>query len=188
MTIRWRAAPVLLLTGLALLPLGGCMNERVVASDPMPAYTLSEVSYAASNRDLRVVLHGNPFGLDAQSFAEKVLPSMQGRVFGVRTNLTTTPNDTARPDYKVVLAFNPAETMMNSGVCTNGPIPTRPPGGPIVVQGAFCRGGALTSATGWLDNPKGPDDPDFRQLISDMTFSLFPTMRADNSCGGSPDC
>lgn len=188
MTIRWRTAPALLLAGAALLPLGGCMNERVVASDPMPAYTLNEVAYAASNRDLRVVLHGNPFGMDAQSFADKVLPSMQGRVFGVKTNLTTTPNDTARPGYKVVLAFNVAGNMTNSSLCTDGPVPTRPPGGPIVVQGAFCRGGALTSATGWLDNPKGPDDPDFRDLISDMTFSLFPTTRADSSCGGTPDC
>lgn len=188
MTIRWRAAPVLLLAGAAFLPLGGCMNERVVASEPTPAYTLNEVSYAASNRDLRVVLHGNPFGMDAQSFAEKVVPLMQGRVMGVKTNLTTTPGDTARPGYKVVLAFNVAETMMNTGLCTDGPIPTRPPGGPIIVQGAFCRGGALTSATGWLDNPKGPDDPDFHHLISDMTFSLFPTIRADSGCGGSPDC
>lgn len=188
MTIRWRTAPALLLAGAAFLPLGGCMNERVVASDPMPAYTLNEVAYAASNRDLRVVLHGNPFGMDAQSFADKVLPSMQGRVFGVKTNLTTSPNDTARPGYKVVLAFNVAGNMTNSSLCTDGPVPTRPPGGPIVVQGAFCRGGALTSATGWLDNPKGPDDPDFRDLISDMTFSLFPTTRADSSCGGTPDC
>ncbi|MGF7176121.1 hypothetical protein [Azospirillum doebereinerae] len=187
MTIRWRLAPVLAFSGMALL-LGGCMNERVVASEPAPAYTLSEVAYAASDRDLRVVLHGNPFGGDAESFARKVLPSMQNRVIGVRTNLTTTPNDTARKDYKVVLAFNVAETMLNTGLCTNGPIPTRPPGGPIIVQGAFCRGGgAMTSATGWLDRPQGPDDPDFRQLITDMTFSLFPSRRAD-SCGGSPDC
>jgi hypothetical protein len=98
------------------------------------------------------------------------------------------PDASARPDYKVVLAFNVAETMLNSSLCTNGPVPTRPPGGPIIVQGAFCRGGgALTGATGWLDRPQGPDDPDFRALISDMTFSLFPTRQAEFLCGG-PDC
>ncbi|PWC32502.1 hypothetical protein [Azospirillum sp. TSO35-2] len=178
---------------LALLLLGSaslaaCSNERVVAGEPAPAYTLSEVAYAAANRDLRVVLHGDPFGLPPDRFAQKVLPHMQNRVTGVVTRLTTTPNDTARRDYKVVLAFNVAETMLNSSLCTEGPIPTRPPGGAIVVQGAFCRGGgAMTSATGWLDRPQGPDDPDFASLISDMTFSLFPTRNAELFCG-APDC
>ncbi|MDR6770491.1 hypothetical protein [Azospirillum sp. BE72] len=168
--------------------LAACSNERVVASEPAPAYTRSEVSYAAGNRDLRVVLHGDPFGLPPERFAEKVLPHMQNRVSGVKTNLTTTPNETARRDYKVVLAFNVAENMLNSSLCTDGPIPTSPPGGPIVVQGAFCRsGGALTSATGWLDRPQGPDDPDFRSLISDMTFTLFPSRQADLFCGAI-DC
>ncbi|CAO3400340.1 hypothetical protein [Azospirillum palustre] len=182
-----------MLPSLAALLLGAsglaaCTNERVVASEPTSAYTRSEVAYAASDRDLRVVLHGNPFGLTPDRFAEKVLPHMQDRVFGVKTNLTTTPNDTARRDYKVVLAFNVSENTLNSALCTEGPIPTAPPGGPIIVQGAFCRsGGALTSATGWLDRPQGPDDPDFRSLISDMTFSLFPSQRSDLLCG-RPDC
>lgn len=170
----------LLLAGIILV---GCTNERVVASEPAPAYTASEVAYAAGNRDLRVVLHGDPFGLPQPVFAQKVLPYMQNRVFGVSTRLTTVPDDTARKEYKVVLAFNVAETMLNSSLCTDGPIPTRPPGGAIVVQGAFCRGGAaLTSATGWLDRPMGPDDPDFHSLISDMTFMLFPTRRSDLFC------
>ncbi|KAA0598683.1 hypothetical protein J2848_000941 [Azospirillum lipoferum] len=173
---------------LSVSALAACTNERVVASEPTPAYTRAEVAYAASDRDLRVVLHGNPFGLPPDRFAEKVLPNMQDRVFGVKTNLTTTPNDTARRDYKVVLAFNLVENTLNSALCTEGPMRTAPPGGPIVVQGAFCRSGAaLTSATGWLDRPQGPDDSDFRNLISDMTFSLFPSQRSDLFCG-RPDC
>ena len=151
------------------------------------------MAYAASGRDLRVVLHGNPYGADPQAFGRLVTGNMQNRVTGVQTNFTTTPNETARPDYRVVLAFNPAETMLNSYLCGPQPIPTRPPlgaaGGAIVVQGAFCRGGGpLTSATGWLDRTGSPEDPDFRQLISDMTFSLFPARRADSGCLGGPPC
>lgn len=165
-----------------------CSNERVVADLPTAAYTAGEVAYAASDRDLRVVIHGNPFGTDPQSFGQLVTSNMQNRILGVRTNFTTTPNQTARPDYRVVFAFNPAQTMLNSALCGTQAIPTSPPGGPIVLQGAFCRsGGALTSATGWLDRPTGPADPDFRQLISDMTFALFPTPRAEADCSG-PDC
>lgn len=183
-----RMLPPLAALLLSAAALAACTNERVVASEPTPAYTRSEVVYAASDRDLRVVLHGNPFGLPPDRFAEAVLPHMQNRVLGVRTNLTTTPNDTARRDYKVVLAFNVVENMLNSALCADGPIPTSPPGGAIVVQGAFCRSGAaLTSATGWLDRPQGTDDSDFRNLISDMTFSLFPSQRAEQFCGPQ-DC
>jgi hypothetical protein len=183
-----RMLPPLATLLLGASALAACTNERVVASEPASAYTRGEVVYAASDRDLRVVLHGNPFGLAPERFAEKVLPHMQDRVLGVKTNLTTTPNDTARRDYKVVLAFNLVENTLNSALCTEGPMRTSSPGGPIVVQGAFCRAGAaLTSATGWLDRPQGPDDPDFRSLISDMTFSLFPSQRSDLICG-RPDC
>lgn len=173
--------------------LTGCA-ERVVAGDPMPAYTLQEVVYAANDRDLRVVLHGQPFSGGAEALARAVLPSMQNRIMGVRTTLTTTPNDSARPDYRVVLVFNATGNLPSWGVCRDDAVPTLPPttpppDGTLVVQGAFCRGGgALTTATGWLDNPKGLDDPGLRQLIGDMTVSLFPNRRTDRVCFLRADC
>ncbi len=167
----------------ACLALAAC-GERVVADEPAPAYTLAEVAYAAADRDLRVVVHGSPFNGDPQAFGQSLTGMMQNRILGVRTNFTTTPGPTARPDYRVVLAFNLAENELNSALCVRPALPTRPPGGPIIVQGAFCRGGGvLSSATGWLDRPQSALDPAFRDLIGDMTYSLFPTRRAD-SCGG----
>lgn len=168
------------------LALAAC-GERVVADEAAPAYTLQEVAYAASGRDLRVVVHGTPFGGDPQAFGRTLTGMMQNRIMGVDTNFTTTPGPTARPDYRVVLAFNLAQSQMNSALCAHPVLPTRPPGGPVIVQGAFCRGGGpLSSATGWLDEPNTPQDPAFHHLIADMTHSLFPTRRAD-SCGG-PEC
>jgi hypothetical protein len=195
---RWRSRRPTALAAVALasslgFSLSGC-SERVVAGEPSSAYTSAEVGYAANDRDFRVVLHGLPFGGDPASFADAVLPSMQNRVRGVNTRLTTTPNDTARPDYRVALIFNATGNLPSWSACQEGPVPTLPPGaappdGTLVVQGAFCRGGgALTTATGWLDQPKGPGDPNFHQLISDMTVSLFPTQRADLDCIGGPDC
>ncbi|WP_448187558.1 hypothetical protein [Azospirillum sp. sgz301742] len=177
------ARPAVLAVCLALAACG----ERVVADEPAPAYTLAEVAYAAADRDLRVVVHGNPFGGDPQVFGQTLTGMMQNRILGVRTNFTTTPGQTAMPDYRVVLAFNLAQNELNSALCARPTLPTRPPGGPVIVQGAFCRGGGpLTSATGWLDRPQSAQDPAFQALISDMTYSLFPTRRAD-SCG-SPEC
>ena len=193
--LRSAVLPVLVILGSAVL--AACVNERVTASAPSSMYTPGEAVYAASDRDMRVVVLGNPFGMDPQAFGRLVTDNMQGRIMGVQTHFTTTPNQSARPDYSVVLAFNPAETTLSSALCTGQPIPTMPPGvppgGPITVQGAFCRGtgflgligqqgfigilggGALTTASGWLDHPKGPDDPAFRALVSDMTFALFPS-------------
>ena len=174
-----------------------CSYDRVVAGQPSSAYSLSQVAYAASDRDLRVVIYGNPFGMDPQSFGQLVTDDMQNRIIGVKTHFTTTPNDTARPGYWVAFAFNPSETILTSYLCSGQPIPTRPPGGPIMVQGAFCSGsgfahllsgGALTTATGWLDDPKGPTDPRFTSLISDMTFALFPTGNQGNDRGRCVGC
>lgn len=174
------ARPAVLAVCLALAACG----ERVVADEPVPAYTMQEVAYAASGRDLRVVVNGNPFGGDPQFFGQAVTGLMQNRIIGVRTNFTTTPGPTALPDYRVVLAFNLMQNELNSALCARPTLPTRPPGGPVIVQGAFCRGGgALSSATGWLDRPQSAQDPAFRDMIADMTYSLFPTRRAD-SCGG----
>lgn len=184
-----RNAIVAGLAGTALLVLAGCTNERVVGSEISTAYSRSEVVYAASDRDLQVVLYGAAFAEDPQRFAQRVTEAMKGRIFGINTNPTTTPNQTARRDYKVVLAFNPADTMLSSSLCSSGSVRTLPPGPSVVVQGAFCRsGGTLTSATGWLDKASSADDPDFRQLIADMMYTLFPTRGAEvETCSGL-DC
>ena len=172
------------LVGLAAVTLaiglGGCTNERVVADIPSAAYTASEVSYAGGDRDFWVIVQGNPFTVDQQQLDQAVTERMRNRIMGVRTNFTTRPNETARKLYRVVFVFNPSETTMKSELCSRDRIPTLPPGGPIVMLGAFCRGtGALTTATGWLDRPQGLNDEDFRHLVSDMTYSLFPNERAE---------
>ncbi|AWU93260.1 hypothetical protein DM194_02680 [Azospirillum ramasamyi] len=198
--LRPAVPTVLAVLGSAVL--AGCVNEGVTAGNPSSMYTPSEVVYAASDRDMRVVVLGNPFGMEPQAFGRLVTDNMQGRILGVRTHFTTTPNQSARPDYSVVFAFNPAETTLSGALCAGQPIPTMPPGappgGPITVQGAFCRGtgflgligqqgflgilggGALTTASGWLNHPTGPDDPAFRTLIGDMTSALFPSGQDTN--------
>lgn len=172
--------------GLAILTLVmagglvGCTNERVVADIPSAAYTASEVSYAGGDRDFWVIVQGNPFTVDQQQLDQAVTDRMRNRILGMRTNFTTAPNETARKLYRVVFVFNPSENTLKSELCSRERIPTLPPGGPIVLLGAFCRGtGALTTATGWLDRPQGLSDDDFRHLISDMTYSLFPNERAE---------
>ncbi|MCW2247899.1 hypothetical protein M2352_003533 [Azospirillum fermentarium] len=169
--------------------LAGCSDTpRVVASQPSAAYSINEASYAASGRDFRVTIAGNPFGGDGEAFARRVTAAMQRRIPGVVTNFTTTPGDSARPGYRVALAFNPPINLTDSELCGSQPVPAAAPSptGPMIVMGAFCRGGPLTYATGWLDAPKGADDPAFDALVGHLTTALFPTHR-EKGCL-FPDC
>ncbi|WP_435537809.1 hypothetical protein [Azospirillum sp. ST 5-10] len=175
-----------------------CSVPRVTPGSPSPAYTPGEAAAAASNRDLHVVVLGNPFGMDQDRFVRLVTEAMPDNAAGVPTHFTAVPNASAHPDYRVVLAFNPARTVAGAALCGDQPVPTAPPGGPVAVQAAFCRdvgflglfgregplgafgvlgGGALTTASGWLDSPHGADDPAFRTLVRDLTIALFPTER-----------
>lgn len=175
--------------GVLLLLLAAC-DSRVVPSEVMPAYSQAEAAYGLGNRDARVVIHGDPFGVPGAVLGKAVTDPMQNRVMGVVTNFTTAPNDTAHPDYRVTFVFNPVRALLSSSVCGGGPVETKPPQPDIEVLGAFCRGGgALTSATGWLDDAEGPADRSFRTLMGDMTSALFPTTVSDSrdSCSGA-DC
>lgn len=170
--------------GAALVSVSAC-ESRVVADEPVAAYSLSEVSYGIGGRDAPVIVQGNPFGLERARFETTVTDAMQGHVMGVSTHFTTTPGDSARRDYRVVMVFNPARPVVSATLCA-GPVATTPPAGEeMVVVAAFCRGGgALTAATGYLTLPADPDGPVFRRLIGDLTFALFPPPHRDSGMDG----
>jgi hypothetical protein len=161
----------------SVLLLGACADglSRVMADTPSTAYSPLEFSAAAGGRDLRTDIHGNPFPIEQTAFNHAVTQLMQNKHFGPSTHFTTTPNETANPNYRVVMVFNSSGTVLNTNLCSAAPIPTRPATGePIRVQAAFCRGGTLTSATGWAPAVASPEAPTFQRLIADTTFSLFP--------------
>ncbi|MGQ9365536.1 hypothetical protein [Azospirillum sp. ST 5-10] len=162
--------------GLAALALAACDGSRVVGDEPDSAYNFGELAYAAADRDLRVVVQGNPFAATPAELAQTVTTVMGKRIAGIRTNPTVQPDSSARPDYRVVVVFEPVQPTLNARLCAMGPVPTRPTGETLTVQAAFCREGrTLTSATGWLDEPQGPNDPRLRHLVGDITSALFPT-------------
>lgn len=177
------------LAAAVLLPALASCGNSVVGGEVMPAYSPNEVAYGFGNRDATVVLHGDPFG-DPAALAAATTAAMQGRVFGVVTNFTTTPGADARPDYRVVVVFNPAETLLASDLCARSKIPTAPVGadGTMIIQGAFCRGGALTSATGYVRQPIKPGTDGFDSLIGDLTSTLFPSRTVNSGVCRFPAC
>lgn len=187
--------------GLNLL-LGGCVvGSRVVESHASPIYSLSEFSYAAGGRDLRTVVQGNPFGgpfgCDDPAFGRTVTAIMQGKHAGPPTRFTTTPGESARPLYRVMMVFNPAETIPSADLCAHETLRTKPArtkpatAEPIELQAAFCRGSSTaTAVTGYLPGATSPEDPLFRTLVADATMALLSPVRDINrgdDCFG-PGC
>jgi len=149
-------------------------------------YSPTEVSYAASHRDLQVVVKGNPFAGRAapEAAARAVVAAMKGRPGWFVTRYTLEPGKTARGLYKVVWLFGvPANTSIH-GICRKDAAPALGKG--AVVMAAFCRGErALSYLAGRMEAADSLDDPGFRRFVRMATRALFPFI--DPARDGQPD-
>jgi len=144
------------------------------------AYSPNEFGYAGAGRDLRVVVAGNPFGGDAAAFGTAVTDAMQRSHLGQRTHFTTSPGETAREGYRVLMLFNPPNALNSMRLCREEPsaLPTEATGDGIAVYGAFCRDDkALTSIKGHASSAAAASDPAFADLVGQVTTGLFPPER-----------
>ncbi len=124
-------------------------------------------------RDTKVVIHGNPFGMEAAAFAKAVTGHMQGANPGRRTNFTTTPGKSATKNLWVVMAFN-AEVGIY-GLCRDKSFKTRPTDGTLSLKAAWCFDGRQDSqVTASVSTPENVSDPRFRALIRQTVLNLFP--------------
>lgn len=151
-------------------------------------YGAGQFSYAGSGRDFRVDVVGNPFGGDDAAFGRTVTDAMQDRHFGPRTNFTTTPGESARSAYRVVMLFDPPVTFNGMRLCGESPtaLPTEAGHDDVSVYAAFCLGNySLSRVKGTIGGASGPADPAFRELVGQVTFALFPPDRQfdrDDDC------
>jgi len=162
---------------------------RLTHQDVNTAYSPGEFAYAGAGRDLRVEIVGNPFGGDAAAFAAAVTDAMKGQHWGQPTNFTTTPGESARTDYRVMMLFNPPVNLNAMRLCREGAstLPTEATGDGIALFGAFCLGDKeLTAIKGKVSSTSGPRDPAFRNLVGQVTHGLFPPerdrLRDDRRC------
>lgn len=152
-------------------------NVRLTQQEVSPVYKASEFAYAGAGRDLRVVVAGNPFGGAQAEFDHAVTGYMQGNHWGQPTNFTTTPGETARETYHVVMLFNPPKTFPGMRLCREKPadLPSGTRENGIVLFAAFCRRNeSLTEIKGRIDGATGPGDPIFGDLVAQVTNGLFP--------------
>ena len=153
-----------------------------------PSYRPALFNHVAGGRDLKVETVGNPFG-DGQfavsQVAELTAAAMQGHNPGQPTNFTATPGDSARPQYKVVVAYNPVEPASYLALC-RGEVRSDRSEEPLRIKAAFCESVAsgprvLTGARGRLAEGQAAtrDSAAYRSLMAGLTRDLFPLWDAD---------
>ena len=188
---------------LSLLAAGCAGEPEVYAVVQDRAYSPSEFRHAAQNKDLRTVFEGSAFRIPRRVVWNGILDAMQpanwwySEAFTPRTRFTDRPATEESP-YRVTVSVNPPAGDEPAGYCRvqdqpNTMNPDEATDG-VTVRMAFCKDDALLSVSrGSVDGVRGPADPRFRKMITQMTMALFPGRRDrdDGDCGvlrGRPGC
>jgi hypothetical protein len=141
-----------------------------------PQYDYREFFAATDGKQFQVVLLGNPFpGTDPATVARALLPAMQAAK--PRPALTFTydrPSPPPRPDYRLVLVFDPALNLNSDPVCAGEPARFRPgKPGRFYVYAIYCRNDrAMSQTTAWTD-ATGPGDPRIERLFRELFPVVF---------------
>lgn len=141
-----------------------------------PQYDFREFWAATDGRQFQVVLDGNPFpGIDPAIVARDLLPMMQSAK--PRPALTFTyaePTPPPRPNYRLVLIFDPANDLNADPVCAGAQIRHRPQQpGRFYVYAIYCRNDRMLSyTTAWTD-ASGPTDARIERLFRELFRVIF---------------
>jgi len=181
--------PLALACGVAMLA------AALPAATPAQAFTISyqhlsdnydpnELHYAGDDRDFWTVVLGNPFGAPQQVVDGAVTDAMSDTRWGKRTHFTTTPDDSARTSYRIIMLIN-GNTATGDRICGYHDQPLGPGdhGSKVHVVATYCRGAhALTQAVGSVD-AGGVDDPQFRKFIRQLMINLLPPQNPNRPRG-----
>ena len=175
---RLRLSGALATLGL-LAACGGITQSYAV----YPSYTGSAATYAATERDLKLMVIGNPTALTKDLFERAVAAAMQGKNGQPGTRFTTTPGETWRQDYRVVIAFGAPISASGPAYCRYA-APPEPATGepPIRVVLAFCDGERLLSEVLAMA-PSLAMPGDLERLMAATVYALMPPVSPDERQG-----
>lgn len=136
----------------------------------------STMVHASANGPLWVEIHGRPFADADGEWGDKVAAAMTNQLVGRQLVMTAHRDQAARPEFKVVLAFNPPANADPRDLCGGSVATAAQPGEKITVRAAFCdKNGMLGSVQGWVAKVQGLDDPRFTRLLGQVVRDLFGT-------------
>ena len=132
--------------------------------------------YAAADRDFRAAIYGNPSAASKEAFDAAVIAAMQGSNWGPNTNFTTTPSESAREGYRVVMVFSGDRHYGGKAACRDiDPATLAPVTGRVQLQAAFCfRDQVLSEVRVKFDAFRGLNDPALDRAVAQAVLHLFP--------------
>jgi hypothetical protein len=177
------------------LALGACLIAGATAASGVISY--SKLSYSYSPRDIAYAggpgelwteVAGNPFGATQADFDQAVTAAMYGAHFGPPTKFTTAPSPAARHAFHVRLLFNGTATD-DAHICAGPPAAVSASrASDVVLYAAFCQDDeSLSFLRAAGDGFSGPNDPEFKDFMRQVTMKLFPPqnnelLRNGNDC------
>ncbi len=177
---------------LVLLILAGagsaCSSSGVVLSPTSydGVYTPTVLNYAATSGGILVEVVGNPFDAPKAELERATTDAMTGSHFGPAVDFVTTKPEGFRSPYRIVLVFDPTQGYTPSKLCRQTQYIEPGTGEIVKAHAVLCAGErALTGVSGRAGELTGPDDPQFRQLISQITTNLLPPRRSPRRGGRS---
>lgn len=177
-----RAVPLLLAGGLALSACAG--TAAVNRGDYTPGYQVSDLIHAGRDEGVPLTVLGDPFGTGDAAATAATAERM--RVPGWAPQVDFRPRRDGDSSWGVVLAFDPPLSASPRQVCSaqyTGELTTRSAPNPESDEGrliaAFCNGGPLSSTRATVPTLSGANDPAFRELLSQISLTLFPPYNPD---------
>ncbi len=144
----------------------------VRGSRPSPA-ARSSLVYAAAAGPVLVRVSGDPFGRGGGQLGRVVAAALEAEMTGLPVRFTADPGQAPRPEFRVVVAFDPVPSATPGEVCA-GTAAWAPRSGRLTVLAVFCgTGEVLASATGRTAAVTAPDDPRFGRLVGQLAHALF---------------
>ncbi len=152
----------------------GCTVKSV--ANRSTSYSYGEFVSLTRNRDMLVVVRGNPFNMDQKAFEKAVIDAMQGQNWGPGANFKAGPSETAGKEFRVVMLFNGPKTVLTGELCQAPEKFGSVKGGDgLRVRAVYCNKDVpLTEVNAWTDPVAGTKAPNFARLVIRTTRELFP--------------
>jgi len=171
----------------ALLLLAGCGAPRYQVNTDRTMFLSGYYQYGAGDRDLQLVVRGNPYPGLAKDEFDKIIEAdaARGGLLQPPTRPRLHPDDSAKKNFSMVLAFNPVEPLDPQDLCDNRPsADAQSPEGDLTIIAAFCVSGkAVSHSTAWITTAD-PRSPALAKLIAGVKSELFRPDDAVQASGG----
>ena len=165
---------VLLLSACASANTGVALTHNYIGY----SYYGAELGHAATNGGVPTAVFGNPYAVEKPEFDRAVTNAMYRKNPGIAVRFSTEIEDPQRWLYRVVMYFDPPIGISGQTACnpeaTLQSVPQKE--NRLVLLAALCRGNkSLSEIRGTTSRGSGPNDPNFRSLITQVVLNMFPT-------------